>query len=662
MCGFAGIAEFGRRSSTEDLRESVSRMAATLRHRGPDDDGCWVDAAAGIAFGHRRLAILDLSPAGHQPMVSASGRYVLNYNGEIYNHAELRRELEPGYVFRGHSDTEVLLAACERWGVAESLPRLNGMFAFAVWDSRERCLYLARDRFGEKPLYYAWHGCTLLFASELKALCCYPEACKEIDTSALAQFFRYAYVPAPRTIYKNVYKLPPATYLKISASVKDSTPVEYWSLRDVAEKGRAAPFRGSAQEAVAELDNLLRAALSQRMLADVPLGAFLSGGIDSSTIVALMQAQSARPIRTFSIGVSDTAYNEAEHAKAVALHLGAEHTELYVKPAEVMEAIPRLPSIYDEPFADSSQVPTLLLSQLARRQVTVALSGDGGDEVFGGYNRYTWLPKIWQRVGWLPRSLRRAAGRGLAAVSPNLWDAGFRRMHPLLPSGLHQRLLGDKLHKLAHALDCRDEREMYLRLASHWTLPQELVLGASEPAISLSNSNGHQLAGDFAATMMHLDGITYLPDDILAKVDRASMAASLEVRAPFLDAQVVEFSWSLPADMKFRKGEGKWILRQLLDSYVPRQLVQRPKMGFGIPIGDWLRGALRPWAEELLAEPRLSGEGILNAHMVREKWSEHLTGRRNWQDHLWNVLMFQSWLAEFKQRPQPVSATAVGAR
>ncbi len=645
MCGIVGI----RDESGVDARAAVEAMTATLVHRGPDDSGVWVDAAAGVALGHRRLSILDLSSAGHQPMSSHCGRYVIVFNGEIYNHVDIRKELEasdPAVRWRGHSDTEVMLAAFEHWGVEAALARFNGMFAFALWDRREHVLHLARDRFGEKPLYYGWMGDTFLFGSELKALKAHPAWRGEIDRGAVALYMRYSYIPAPYSIYRGIRKLLPAHVLSIPlANGKRETPQSraYWSAKAVAEAGVRQPFTGNEAEAVESLDVLLRDAVALRTEADVPLGAFLSGGIDSSTVVALMQAQSVRPVRTFSIGFFEAGYNEAEHAKAVAKHLGTEHTELYVTAAEAMAVIPQLPEIYDEPFADSSQIPTFLVSQMTRQHVTVALSGDGGDELFGGYNRYLWGRDIWRKLGWMPKSARVAMAHGLAALSPQGWDRIFAIMEPVLPRRLRARLPGDKLHKLAGILACSSPEEMYRGLVSHWD-PVSVVLGASEPPTALTDHAQCADVPDFTQRMMFLDLVSYLPDDILAKVDRASMAVSLEARVPLLDHRVAEFAWTLPLVMKIRDGQGKWLLRQVLYKYVPKELIERPKMGFGMPIDAWLRGPLREWAENLLDESRLKKEGFFNPGAVHEKWNEHLNGGRNWAYHLWNVLMFQTWL------------------
>jgi asparagine synthase (glutamine-hydrolysing) len=651
MCGIAGIFEPGAAQSEESLRRLAGAMSATLRHRGPDDEGVWADAASGVALASCRLAILDLSPAGHQPMVSASGRYVIAYNGETYNHPQLRQELEnqvPG-GFRGHSDTEVLLAAFEAWGVRPALERLNGMFAFALWDKKERVLHLARDRMGEKPLYYGWVGRALVFASELKALRAHPGFPGEIDRGALALYLRHNCVPAPYTIYRDVRKLPPATAVSISSSSPQvAEPVPYWSLRRAAEAGLAKPFAGDEKQAAEELDVLLRDAVRMRMIADVPLGAFLSGGIDSSTVVALMQAQSDRPVKTFSIGLPEAGYNEAEEAKAVAQHLRTDHTELYVTPEEARAVIPRLPAIYDEPFADQSQIPTFLVSQLARRQVTVALSGDGGDELFGGYNRYTWSGRIWRNIGGFPEKLRKAAAAAITSVSPRGWEAVFRTLRPVLPQSFRPRLPGDKLHKMAGVMGAEDLRALYIGLASHWD--PATVMDVAEPTTLLTSTADWPTLPDFAQQMMFLDTLTYLPDDILAKVDRASMAVSLEARVPLLDHRVVEFAWRLPVSLKIRDKEGKWLLRRVLERYVPKELISRPKMGFGVPLDAWLRGPLRDWAEALLDPRRLAADGFFRPQPIRRKWAEHLSGRRNWQFHLWDVLMFQAWLDE-NRRP-----------
>lgn len=661
MCGIAGCYRPG--GGARELGAAAADMANALVHRGPDDGGHWVDPRGGIGFGHRRLAVIDLSPEGRQPMVSESGRYVISFNGEIYNFRELRTQLEAtGHHFRGHSDTEVTLAAVEQWGLIEALKRFVGMFAFALWDRRERTLHLARDRLGEKPLYYGWVDGAFLFASELKALRAYGDWQSEIDRDALVLFLRHNYVPAPYSIYKGIHKLLPGTVLTLGHNIEDESPspVSYWSAREAVEKGVGTPWSGSATEAVARLDTILRQAVRQQMIADVPLGAFLSGGVDSSAVVALMQAQSPNPVRTFTVGFHEADYNEAEHAKAIAAHLGTDHTELYVTPQEAMNVIPKLPTLYDEPFADSSQIPTYLIARLARQHVTVCLSGDGGDELFGGYNRYFLGRSLWKSVGWIPRALRNLGSGVLTGISPRAWDRLFQHTAFLLPRTNELTISGDRAHKLAEILAVRGPEEMYRALLSHWKTPQSVVIGSKEPGTILTDPNQWADVPDFTQRMMYFDLLTYLPDDILVKVDRASMAVSLEARVPLLDHRVVEFAWKVPLAMKMRDDQGKWLLRQVLYKYVPRELVDRPKMGFGVPIGGWLRGPLREWAEALLAEDRLKREEFFNPPPIREKWQEHTSGIRNWQYYLWDILMFQAWLEESKSAPATArSAVAV---
>lgn len=651
MCGLAGI--FCTNNSIKG--DTLLAMAYAIRHRGPDHSGVWFDAEAGIGLAHSRLSILDLSPSGHQPMMSVSRRFVIVFNGEIYNHLQLRNALGEA-CWRGHSDTETLLAGFEVWGVEATLKKAVGMFAIALWDRAERVLTIARDRLGEKPLYYGWQGDAFLFGSELKALKAHPAFRCEINRDALALFMRHNVIPAPYSIYQDIHKLPPGTYLTLRAGERDAKPKTYWSARKVAEAGQREPFTGSDKEAREALDVVLRQAVAGQMMADVPLGAFLSGGVDSSTVVALMQAQSSRPVKTFTIGFHEAGYNEAEHAKAVARHLGTEHTELYVTPEQAMAVIPRLPTLYDEPFADSSQIPTFLVSQLARQHVTVSLSGDCGDELFGGYNRYFWGRDIWKRIGWMPSGMRVLVGKMLEGVPPQRWDGIFARLGPLLPSQFRQRTPGDKLHKLAEILGARQPEEMYQGLVSHWKDPEALVIGGHEPPTVLTDRNQWADLEDFSHRMMYLDTMTYLPDDILAKVDRASMGVSLESRVPLLDHRVVEFAWCLPLSMKIRNGQGKWILRQVLYKYVPKELIERPKMGFGVPIDSWLRGPLREWAENLLDAGRLRREGYFNPEPIRVKWLEHLSGKRNWQYHLWDVLMFQAWLENQNNESAAASA------
>jgi asparagine synthase (glutamine-hydrolysing) len=624
-------------------------MATALRHRGPEDEGVWVDEAAGIAFGHRRLSIIDLSPAGHQPMHSASGRYVITFNGEIYNFKSLRAELEAlGATFRGHSDTEVMLAAIERWGVEESLKKFNGMFAFGLWDRQDKTLFLSRDRAGEKPLYYGWAGQTLLFASEPKAFHQHPDFRAEIDRGAVAVYLRHNYIPAPHSIYKGIYKLTPGTLLTIRGFGSDASPKPYWSARQAAEDGLANPFTGTEQEAVAQLDSLLNEAVTMRMEADVPLGAFLSGGIDSSLVVAIMQANSARPVKTFTIGFNNAEFNEAESAKAVAKHLGTEHTELYVTPEEAMGVIPRLPTLYDEPFADSSQIPTFLVSQLARRKVTVSLSGDAGDELFGGYSTYLWGRSVHQRISWMPRALRLAAAKSLGPLAKIDWNGLLEKNEAVVPGSLKRKDVTRALEKLTSVLNAEERETLYRVLLSYWMDPPSVVLNSKEKATALTDESGWAKLKDFVHVMMYLDTVMYLPDDILVKVDRAAMGVSLESRVPLLDHRLIEFAWRLPLDMKVQGNTGKGPLRRLLYKYVPKRLVDRPKRGFAVPVHEWLRGPMRPWAENLLSESRLREEGYFDAAPIRQKWQEHVTGRHNWQPQLWGVLMFQAWLEQHK--------------
>lgn len=635
MCGFAGFRGPGG-FAEHTAQAQVRAMADRLAHRGPDDAGTWVDGQAGIALGHRRLSILDLSPAGHQPMVSASGRFVLAFNGEIYNHGDIRKALDRrsgssgsfGAAaegnWRGHSDTETLLECIDADGIRPALEQSAGMFAFALWDRKNRELTLARDRLGEKPLYYGWQGSTFLFGSELKAFRAHPAFRAEIDRNALMLYLRHGYIPAPWSIYRGIRKLLPGTFLQLgSDSVGRDLPepTAYWSLADVATRGLAEPFRGTEPEAIDELEARLFRAVSLQRVADVPLGAFLSGGIDSSTIVALMQAQASRPVHTFSIGFEEEGYDEAPHAKAVAAHLGTHHTELYVTPRQAMDVIPRLPEIYDEPFGDSSAIPTFLVSHLARRHVTVSLSGDGGDELFAGYTRYSRTQKLWELRQRLPGPTGRFLGKGLA----------------LLGRGQHAE-------RAAAYLSASTLEQFYRTQISHWLHPEVLVRSGAEPSLPLFSGSRHPASAGPIERLMFLDGMSYLPDDILVKVDRAAMAVSLETRVPMLDPGVVEFAWRLPLSMKVRGPETKWILRQVLYRHVPKPLLDRPKAGFGVPVGAWLRGPLREWAEGLLSAGRLEAEGFFAASRVRQQWESYLAGRSGWNDRLWGVLAFQMWL------------------
>ncbi|MGH8597111.1 MAG: asparagine synthase (glutamine-hydrolyzing), partial [Gammaproteobacteria bacterium] len=589
---------------------------------------------------------LDLSPAGAQPMHSKCGRYVLVFNGEIYNFAALRADLaHRGAQFIGHSDTEVLLAGFVAWGIKETLQRCNGMFALALWDAQARALFLARDRMGEKPLYYGWHSGAFLFASELKALHAWPGFKPEIDRDVLTLFLRHNYVPDPHCIYRGFRKLLPGTLVTLRDESPGTLPepCRYWSLTETVARGRQSPLHESREAGIEMLDTALRESVRMRMVADVPLGAFLSGGIDSSTVVALMQVQSSQPIKTFSIGFAIPEYDEAPYARAVAKHLGTAHTELYVSPEEAQAVIPLLPAMYDEPFADSSQVPTYLVSALARQQVTVAMSGDAGDELFAGYTRYSLAVDLWRRQQRLPLGLRKLVARAMTVITPATWDRLFDRARPLLPTRLRQPMAGDKLHKLSGLLAIGDPLAMYLNLISQWKNPAEIVRGAHEPASILALARDLPEGLNLVERMMVLDALHYLPGDILTKVDRASMAVSLEARVPFLDTEVVALAWRMPHAWKVHNGTGKWILREVLARYVPRQLFERPKMGFGIPIDSWLRGPLRPWAENLLAEPRLRDAGYFDAHAVRAVWQAHLAGDQNLQYLLWTILSFEAW-------------------
>lgn len=658
MCGIAGI--FGDQSRDPAV---LKRMIGAVAHRGPDDEGCWIDPDAGIALGHRRLAIVDLSPAGHQPMHSADGRYVLDLNGEIYNFEELRSALEaegraPESGWNGHSDTEVLLQAIVVWGLERALARSVGMFAFALWDRKLRALTLVRDRFGEKPLYYGWAGTDFVFGSELKALRAHPRFSNPIDRKALALFATRTHVPAPFSIYEGVFKLPPGCLLEITAegariarknAIAEGTTGEgfslkrYWSYRDVVEHGLAEPIDDELQ-ALEMLDDALATSIRGQSFADVPVGAFLSGGIDSSIVTALYQKHSSLPVRSFSIGFEDAAYNEAEDAKAVAEHLGTVHHEHYVTANEARDVIPLLPSMYDEPFADSSQIPTYLVSRFARSAVTVALTGDGGDELFGGYNRHVHAPRLWRQVARVPKPLRALAGQPLSRLPNQFWDGAAR-----VVTRSRQPNSGSNLRKAFRvAASATGFEDVYRTFREEWPLSQSPVLGAGRATANFDLDLEHSAPA--VAQMMYCDAVSYLPDDVLCKVDRAAMAVALETRVPFLDHRVAEIAARIPVPMKIGDGSGKLILRKLLDRHVPRALVDRPKAGFAVPVGTWIKGPLRDWAESLLQPNALATDGWFDAKMIGARWQAHLSGRQDSTAALWSVLMFQAWLKDQQAR------------
>ena len=644
MCGIAGLWDRRQRSGSDALQKTAWAMTETLVYRGPDAGDVWLDEAAGLALGHRRLSIIDLSPAGAQPMVSSCGRFVISYNGEVYNADEMRPELEAaGRRFRGYCDTEVIVEGAAQWGVAATVKRLVGMFTIALWDRRDRALYLVRDRLGIKPLYWGEFDGRILFGSELKALRADTNWTPVLDRDALTSYLRFGYVPGPRAIYRGVQKLQAGTILTVRGTGAPEIEA-FWSLEEIARAGRAARYNFSEEEAEERLDALLRDAVGRRMVADVPLGAFLSGGIDSSTVVALMQVQSRRPVRSFSIGFHERQFNEAQYAAAVAKHLGTDHTELYVSPNHAREVIPRLAEMYDEPFSNSSQIPTFLVSEMTRRHVTVALSGDGGDELFAGYNRYLRDNMLWNAIDATPQALRSLAASAVRVLSPSSWTA----LGALIPEQHRPVQFGDKMHKLARVLDGEPEAStFYKQITSLWVEPARVVRDGAEPASLLDDPRVKAMVPDFVERMQYLDTLTYLPDDILTKVDRASMAVSLEARVPLLDHRVVAFSWALPPALKMRNGIGKHILRRVLDRYVPRELVDRPKRGFAVPIDSWLRNELRDWAENLLDERTIAADGLFDPEPIRERWREHLSGTRDWQYPLWAVLMFQTWKARW---------------
>lgn len=640
MCGIVGFLSPKKHSS--DL---VEKMANEIFARGPDSFGKWIDNNVGVHFAHRRLAILDLTPAGHQPIHSACGRYTMVFNGEIYNHIEIRDKLS-FKNWRGSSDSETLVNALTQWGLEKTLQESIGMFALAVWDHDQEVLMLARDRMGEKPLYYGFQGESFLFSSDLKAMRPHPDFRKIIDRDALSLYFKYNYVPAPYSIYKDLFKLEPGSYLTLRRD-KTTEIKSFWSFKDVVEKTQQ--FQGDETECVDQLEKILGESVKGQMLSDVELGAFLSGGVDSSTIVALMQKQSQKPVKTFTIGFNEQDFNEARHAKAIAQHLKTEHTELYLSAKDALDVVLNLPSIYSEPFADSSQIPTFLVSQLAKKHVTVSLSGDGGDELFCGYNRYLIADKMWGKLQHLPKFAKSLSSKMIYSLAPQQWSEMAKTFSSVLPKRYQHRSIGEKIHKIAKILDAPSREEVYRRLVSVRVDSENIVRNTFEPISFLNSQEKWPQVDSFTNWMMAMDTLTYLPDDILVKVDRAAMANSLETRVPLLDHRVVEFAWSIPTHYKIKDGQTKWPLRQILYRHVPKELIERPKVGFGIPLDQWLRGPLLDWAESLLSEGELIEQGFLDSQKVLAMWSEHKSKKNDWGSQLWSVLMFQAWLAsEYK--------------
>ena len=644
MCGIAGFIDYrGIDASKADALGH--RMAKAIIHRGPDDQGVWVDDSNGVVLAHRRLSIIDLSAKGHQPMSSANGRYVVVFNGEVYNHLLLRSQLESQGLapqWRGHSDTETILALIEAYGLETSLQKMLGMFALALWDKEERALFLARDRIGEKPLYYGTQGEVSFFASELKSLRRHPAFRPEINRDALCLYLRHNYIPQPYCIYNDIFKLPAGHLIKLATG---ELPKPYWSLDNVVFDNTAC-HSFSDEEMLNNLDEVLKRAVGSQMQADVPLGAFLSGGVDSSLIVALMQEQSTRPVKSFCIGFDNAEFDEAPYAKAVAAQIGTDHNELYVSSKQAQDVIPKLPHLYDEPFSDSSQIPTYLVSKIAKEHVTVSLSGDAGDELFGGYNRYHMGVDIYKKISLMPPPLRRLMSGSITAISPDMWNSLLMPINLLLPHKYRHKNIGDRLHKLSKVFGVQSEEALYRILISHWSEPEEIIYGGREPETIISAPGARVRSLPFSSRMMYLDMLSYLPDDILVKVDRAAMGVSLETRIPFLDHRVIEAAWQLPMHLKIRNGTGKFCLRQLLYRRVPKSLIERPKMGFGVPLSDWLREPLRDWAETLLDENRLKQSGYFNTDKIRSVWSEHISGKRNWHYYLWDILMFEAWREE----------------
>ncbi len=649
MCGINGFLT-NIKSSSYNLNLILKETTDLLYHRGPDSNGFWSDSENGIYLGHRRLSILDLSPAGAQPMMSKSGRYIIVLNGEIYNHNLIREELlkhDCNIIWNGTSDTETLVESIEILGISDTLKLASGMFSFALWDTLLMDLTLARDKFGEKPLYCGWQHDTFFFSSELKAIRNNPIFNAEIDRRALSKYVKYAYIPAPYSIYKGISKLTPGMFVTVSLSRKSFEPNIYWSSSERIICNYKNPYIGDRTDAVESLNKVLRSAIKEQMISDVPLGAFLSGGVDSSTVVALMQDISDTPIKTFSIGFDQPNYNEAHHAKAVADYLGTDHTELYIKESDAQKIIPKLSKLYDEPFADSSQIPTFLVSQLARKKVTVSLSGDGADELFGGYNRYILTKRLWNKLSIIPLFVRRFTSSMFLKISPEKYNLFFRRI-TFGGTLFNQANVGDKIHKALNVISSNSYLDLYDKLISSWKDPSSIIIGLNDSDIRDLNLPHYSLDIDPISQMMGMDLITYLPDDILCKVDRAAMGVSLETRVPFLNSKIMEFAWSLPLNFKISNNTTKWVLREVLYKYVPKHLIERPKMGFGIPLDSWLRGELKEWAEKLLNEDRLIREGFFNPREIRIKWDEHLSGKRNWQHQLWVILMFQSWLEDNK--------------